>query len=175
MLAQAGQARSGPTEDELRAYFEAHRAEFRQPARVRVSRVLLRGRADDKALKARAESIRLRAMKKEPLTKLVPLGEGPEVTQGGDIGWVAEAVDDETTAALVLKKPGDVTPVVAVASGVAVLVATARDEAREATYEEVRATVVGRYAPVLQRRVFDELVKQLKTDTQAQVNSAALP
>lgn len=175
LLADAQRLQSAPSEPELRAYFEARKAEFRQPARVRVSRVLLRGRGDDKALRAKLEAIRQRAMKPEAVSKLATLGEGPEAIQGGDIGWVVEATDEETTAALALKKAGDVSPVVTAGGGLAVLVATEREEAHDATFEEVRQVVVGRYAPVQQRRAFDELVKRLKNDVQAQVNTAAFP
>lgn len=175
LLTDAQQLQGAPSEPELRAYFEARKSEFRQPSRVRVSRVLLRGRGDDKALRARLEVIRQRAIKREPVSKLASLGEGPEAGQGGDIGWVVEATDEETTAALALKKAGDVSPIVSAGGGLAVLVATEREEAHDATFEEVRQVVVGRYAPVQQRRAFDELVKRLKNDVQVQVNTAAFP
>ncbi|MDP1917776.1 MAG: peptidylprolyl isomerase [Myxococcales bacterium] len=175
LLADAQRVQGPPSEPELRAYFDARKAEFRQPTRVRVSRVLLRGRADDRGLRAKLEAIRQRALTRDPVSKLASLGEGPEVSQGGDIGWVTETVDEETTAALALKKAGDVSPIVSVASGLAILIATAREEAHEASFEEVRQVVVGRYAPVQQRRAFDDLVKRLKEDVQAQVNTAAFP
>jgi parvulin-like peptidyl-prolyl isomerase len=175
LLADAQRLQGPPSESELRAYFDARTAEFRQPTRVRVSRVLLRGRADDKGLRSKLEAIRQRALKRDPVSKLTALGEGPEVSQGGDIGWVTEAVDEETTAALALKKTGDVSPIVPVASGLAILIATSREEAHDASFEEVRQVVVGRYAPVQQRRAFDELVKRLKEDVQVQVNTAAFP
>ncbi len=174
LLAEAERAKGPPTEAALKAYFEAHQREFRSPTKVRVSRVLLRGKGSDKALRARAEAIRARALKKEPLSKLVALGEGPETTQGGDLGWITEATDDETTAALSLRV-GDVSRVVDTSSGLSVLVCTEREEARDATFEETRQLVVGRYAPVQQRKVFDELVSRLKEQAHVTFNTAALP
>lgn len=175
LLTETQRLQGAPSEPELRAYFEAHKAEFRQPTRVRVSRVLLRGRPDDKALRAKVEAIRQRAIKREPVSKLATLGEGPEAGQGGDIGWVVDATDEETTAALALKKPGDVSAIVAAGGGLALLVATEREESHDATFEEARQVVTGRYAPVQQRRAFDDLVKRLKADVQVQVNAAAFP
>lgn len=162
LLTDAQRLQGPPSEAELRAYFEARKAEFRQPARVRASRVLLRGRADDKALRSKLEAIRQRAIKREPFSKLATLGEGPEAGQGGDIGWVVDATDEETAAALALKKAGDVSPIVAAGGGLAFLVAAEREDAHDATFEEAKQVVIGRYAPVQQRRAFDELVKRRK-------------
>jgi len=173
LLEQASRARGGPTDDELKRYFESHRSEFRTPARVRITRLLFRGSHDDKALKARVQAMRGRVQsKREPLSKLVPLGDGPEVANGGDVGWISEANDAESAAALGLKAD-EVSPVVETPSGFAVLIATQREEPRDATFEEVRQAIVTRYAPVQQRKVFDELVQQLKTQAQVQVNPAA--
>jgi parvulin-like peptidyl-prolyl isomerase len=174
LLAEA--ARTAPTtsESELKAYFEAHKADFRSPTRVRISRVLLRGDASDKSLRARAESIRQRAVKGESFARLATLGAGPEATAGGDLGWISEISDDETKAALALKA-GEVSAVLTVPSGVAVLRATERQESRDAAFEEVRQLVVGRYAPVQQRKVFDDLVRQLEERAQVQFNTAASP
>ncbi|MBL8921005.1 MAG: peptidyl-prolyl cis-trans isomerase [Myxococcaceae bacterium] len=175
LLEDATKAKGPPREDELKAYFEAHRSEFRTPVRVRVARLLVRGRPEDKALKQRAEALRARVVaKKEPMSKLAALGEGPEAATGGDVGWVTEASDEETTAALALKT-GEASPVVRTPSGLAVLVATQREEAREATYDETRQAILNRYGPVQQRKVFDELVQRLKTQAQVQVNPAAFP
>lgn len=174
LLAEAARTAPMTSESELKAYFEAHKPEFRSPTRVRISRVLLRGDSADKTLRARAESIRQRALKGEAFAKLATLGSGPEATAGGDVGWISEISDDETKAALGLKA-GEVSAVLAVSSGVAVLKATERQEARDATFEEVRQLVVGRYAPVQQRKVFDDLVRQLEERAQVQFNTAASP
>jgi peptidyl-prolyl cis-trans isomerase C len=174
LLVEAERSQGPVSEDELRRYYESKKQDFRLPRRVRASRVVLRGRTDDKALRVKLEALRQRALKKEPIQRVAASGEGPERLQGGDIGWVSEALDDETRAALALKAVGEVSSVVQVSGGLAFLVMTGLEEAREPDFEEVRQVVTGRYAPVRQRRVFDALVKRLKADTQAQVNAAAV-
>lgn len=174
LLADAEKALGPPSEAELREYFRRHEAEFSSPPRVRVSRILLRGKPEAKALLSRAEGIRARLKGGESIEKLASLGEGPEAQLKGDLGWVSEATDDETTTALGLLKAGQVAPVVPTASGLSILVATAREESRLPAFEEVRETLAGRVSAGRQRRAFDELVKRLREEARIQLNPSAM-
>ncbi len=164
LLAANERALPQVTDDELKAYFEQHQAEFRQPTKVRIGRVLVHG-SDAKA-KARIAALRARLLKREPLDKVAAAGDGPEKDVGGVVGWVTEATDDETRAALALSKVGEVSPVVAKDGALSVLTCLERVEAKDATLAEVRGQVEGRLGPVRQRKAFDALVSQLKAQAQ---------
>lgn len=174
LLVDAERKLGPPSEAELREYFQRHEAELRTPPRVRATRILLRGNPSTKALQARAEGIRARLLRGEPVEKLAALGEGPELHLKGDIGWIAEATDAETTAALGLLKVGAVAPPVETPSGLSILVATAREEARVPAFEAVRETLSGRISAGRQRKAFDELVKRLRDEAQVQLNPSAM-
>lgn len=173
MLHDAEQALGPPTEGELRAWFETHQSEFKVGARVRVTRILLHGKQDDANLRKKLDTIRARAIKKEPLEKLAALGEGPERNNTGDLGWISEGSDAETTYALALR-PGDVSTVLESSTGLSILIATERVEERVPPFEELRETLSSRVLAGRQRRAFDELVKRLRVQANVQLNPAAL-
>ncbi len=174
LLDEAEKSLGPPTEEELQAYFTAHEAEFRMPLRVRVSRVLATG-APDAATRKRADAFRARLTKGEAVERVARDGQGPERLRDGDLGWITEATDAETTAALSLERAGAISPVIAVPTGFSVLVATAHEPPRAPAFDEVRTQLSARVSATRQRRAFDELVTALRTQAQVQLHSGAVP
>ncbi|WP_223634925.1 peptidylprolyl isomerase [Corallococcus sp. EGB] len=183
LLADESKAAVAPGEQELRAWYEANRDEFAQPERLRLGRVLARfenpGNAVDRArARGRAEQFARRLQAKEPLAQVQSSGDGPERARGGDLGLFArgELPDRKMeAAAFALQAPGQVSPVVETAEGFAVLQLLERRPARMPPFEEVRAEVEGRVAPVRQRRVFDALRARLRSGSDVQVEVTARP
>lgn len=173
LVADAERRLGPPTEAELKDYYARHESEFRTGLRVRVSRVLLIGKPDA-ALRKKADALRSRLLAKEAFEKVATAGQGPERVRNGDLGWITEASDPETTVALGLVKIGEVSPVIETPTGFGVLVLTAREEAHVPPFEEVRELLVGRIGASRQRKAFDELVKRLREEAHVQFNPAGL-
>jgi peptidyl-prolyl cis-trans isomerase C len=76
----------GVTEDEIRAYFDAHRADFEQPERLRLSRIL----TDDEAVARKILAEARGAGGPERWTKLAREHSADEATKmrGGSLGFV---------------------------------------------------------------------------------------
>lgn len=165
----------GPASDaELRGYFDRHADEFRSPLRVRVTRVLAAG-PQNAATRKRAEAFRARLQKTTDFAAVARDGDGPERVRGGDVGWISEATDDETAAALRLTREGEVSAVLPVGSGFSVLVAVSREEPRVPPFEQLRGQVNARVAAGRQRQAFDKLVTDLRANAQVKINNGAVP
>ncbi|NNB93405.1 peptidyl-prolyl cis-trans isomerase [Corallococcus exiguus] len=183
LLAEETKAAGTPGEQELRAWYEANRDVFAQPERLHLGRVLARfenpGNAADRArARGRAEQFARRLQAKEPLSQVQSSGDGPERARNGDLGLFArgELPDRRMEeAAFALQTPGQVSPVVETAEGFAVLQLLERRPARTPPFEEVRAEVEGRVAPVRQRKVFDALRARLRSGSDVQVEVTARP
>jgi peptidyl-prolyl cis-trans isomerase C len=172
-----------PGEAELRAWYEAHRAELAQPERVRLSRILVsqgaRGAAPERArARARAEQLAARVRRGEPFGKVAREGDGPERAKEGDLGLVARGgTKDERleAAAFALTRPGETSGVVECADGFAVLRLEERRPARVPTFEEARGEVENRMSPERKRKAFDGLLARLRRDAEVAIEVAPGP
>jgi parvulin-like peptidyl-prolyl isomerase len=183
LLEKESRAAGTPSEQELRAWYESHREDFAQPERIHLGRVLARfeqpGNAADRArARGRAEQFARRLQAKEPLAQVQSSGDGPERARGGDLGLFARGeLQDRRLeeAAFALQSPGQVSPVVETPEGFAVVQLLERRPARTPPFEEVRAEVEGRMAPVRQRKMFDALRERLRSGSDVQVEVTARP
>lgn len=177
LLAIEEKSAGPPSEQELRSYYDAHKEELAQPERVRVSRVLVKASPEASArARARAEALARRIRAGEPVAKVAALGDGPESSRGGDMGFLVRgAVKDARLEreALALRKRGDASPVFACDEGLAILVLDERRDRRVPPFDEVRAEVANRLEPQRKRRVFDALLERLRAGGKVQVEVAA--
>lgn len=172
LLAQEEAAAGSPSEQELRAWFDSHRAELTRPEQVRVGRILVNvGAKASEAERTRArqkvEAVAARLRRGEPLAKVALEGEGPERMKGGELGLMIRGGGLEPSleqAAFALERPGAVSPVVALREGFAVLTLLERKPPRVPAFEEVRAEVEGRFAPARKRQMFDALLGRLRQE-----------
>ena len=170
MLAQEERAAAKPTDAEVRAFYEANRERFAEPERLRVGRVLAQVPAGSAPgtwaqARARAESFRKRLRAGEALEKVASAGDGPERTRGGELGLLTRGEFGSLQveeAAVKLTRQGEVSPVVQEPGGFSVLVLVERRAARVPAFEEVRSAVLGKMAPTLQRRVFEQVLARLR-------------
>ncbi len=168
LLARVENEQGPPTEAELRAYYEAHRDEFGEPARAHLGRLVVQPPTP----KARARLMALVArLKKEPLEAVAAAADGPERFAKGDVGWVSAPDSAEAKAGLALRTVGEVSPPIQSEQGWSVVILLERREARIPQFEEIKARVSGRIAPHRQRQAFDSLVASLRARAQVKIQA----
>lgn len=155
LLADEVRAKAFP-EEQLRKYFDAHEAEWRHPVRVRVREIAVTvgpgsaglpgggdARTPEEAQK-KIEEARRRLASGEDFAKVArEMSEAPSAAAGGDIGWVEAGKFPKPfeDAALALAA-GQVSPVVELPEQLVLLRAEEREEARPATFEEMRGLIL---------------------------------
>lgn len=156
---------------EPRAWFDVHKQEFQQPARLRLVRVLVRAPVAPEAspavrkAMARAEVLRAQLVQGRPALEVGRQGEGPEAVRGGDLGFLTPAELPEaraSNAVALLEAVGDVSPVTRTDDGLAVFAVTDVRPARIPPFEEVRSQVEARMQPMQQRQAFNALLERLR-------------
>ncbi|MBN1207881.1 MAG: peptidyl-prolyl cis-trans isomerase [Myxococcaceae bacterium] len=170
----AAEERAAPpiTEAEARAFYEANKERFTEPERLRVARVLAAvptgsSRAKWSQARQRAEGWRRRLLAGEPVAKVAQGGDGPERARGGELGLLARGEFSSPaieSAAAALSKVGAASPVVEEPEGASALVLLERQPPRVRPFEEVRQEVLGRMAPMAQRKVFDGVLARLRAE-----------
>ncbi len=85
-----------PTEDEARAYFTAHRADYEEPSKVVLDYVRFPkepSEADEEDVIARLEELAQAAREGEDFAELARIySEGPSASEGGDLGYFGRGV-----------------------------------------------------------------------------------
>lgn len=146
------------TDQEARAYFDAHREAFDEPERVRVRHILLRTEAE-----ARLALARLRAG--EPFDKLArELSQDPATRdRGGDVGWVVpgQTVPEFEQVAFRLK-PGEVSEPVRTSFGYHLVQVTQRLPAKKATWAAARQQVRELLRESKRREAFESWLKGVR-------------
>ena len=136
------------TEDESKAYYEAHKNEFTTPSQITLREILfevptaaagINVGQDDEA-KAKAEAIRTRLVAGEPFARLAgEVSDAPSKANGGLIGPVSHDELAEPLQALVDKmKVGDLAEVIRTARGYQILKLEARTDTQIRTFEQAR-------------------------------------
>ncbi len=175
-------------DDEVHAYFDAHKADYKDPERRRVSLIVLKDEATakaalDQALKTpgatqfgdlvRSRSIDAQAKANVP------------VDLAGDFGMVSPPGDDRgdnpripaevRAAAFEIPKVDDVLPrIVKAGDKFYVVRLSGKTDARERTFAEAERAIRVRLAQDKIRTKEDDLLKQLRTQYPVQIDEAAL-
>jgi len=180
LVANEQKAIGPPSDAELRAFYDAHRDRYALPERVRIARVLVRPGAAGPAGKAsaqlRAQALRARLLRGEPLASVEKQAEGPERARGGELGTYAQGdfkAPAVGRAAFALVRPGAVSPVLPTQEGFAVLQLLERLAGRVPPFEEVRAQVAAELSVDRQRQAFDALRKRLRQAADVHLETSA--
>jgi parvulin-like peptidyl-prolyl isomerase len=143
------------SESEMAQYYQDNIDQFSRPERVKVRRIFLPASGDDLA---RAEA-QLQALKEE-----ISLGadfaglaeahsKGPSAEEGGLIGWVQRGdLVPQLEEVIFQMSAGDVSPVVLTDFGAQLLLVEEKQEAGQASFEEVRTEI----EPILREQYADE-------------------
>lgn len=151
------QVESGATvpEDTLRAFYEAHREDFRMPARRAVWEILV-------PIEAEAQRIRtlLATTPFEELARRYSRRPGAAAT-GGYLGFVAEAQLGEAGKAVFAAREGEVLGPLRIADGYVLLRVGAEQPERPMTFEEARPLIERQLRPFFARRRWQEHLAEL--------------
>ncbi len=165
------------TEEESKAYYEAHKTEFTTPAQITLREISVDVPAADKGInvaqddeaRAKAEAIRKRLVSGEPFAKLAAeVSDSPSKANGGLIGPVSHEELAAPLQALVDKmKVGDITEVIRTTRGYQILKLEARTDTQIRTFEEAREDIGNK---VGEEKILGERLKYLdKLRTQATI------
>jgi peptidyl-prolyl cis-trans isomerase C len=191
MLTEAHKGVPGPTEipeADVKAYFEAHRADYKDPERRRLSIVVAKDEATANEILAKAktqktaaewgELVRTRSIDTQAKAN-VP------VDLAGDFGFVSPASDPKgenprvpaevRAAAYEIPKAGEVLPrAVKAGEKFYVIRLTQISEARERSFGESERTIRIKLAQDLIRAKEKQLLQELRTQFPVQIDEAAL-
>jgi peptidylprolyl isomerase len=157
----ASPAAAYPSEAELRAAYDANKAEFTIPRRYRVAQIYTA--AQDKAAalaaKARAPAADFAALARSGSEH------AESAARGGEVGWLAEGQAlPEVAKALAGMQPGEVAGPIRSASGWHVVKLLEAREAQTRAFEELRGELAQamrlRRAQENERRHYDELLRR---------------
>jgi len=133
-------------DQELRAYYEEHRADYKLPGRFRIRELVLpKGATAEEQADTQAKLAAIQAAFKkgtgfEALVK--EYSTAPSRSTGGDLGWLAKGVlRPELEAAVLALKPGQITAPVATDTDFYLAELTDQELDRAQPFEEVKAAI----------------------------------
>jgi peptidyl-prolyl cis-trans isomerase SurA len=139
------------TEDEARAYYQAHQAEFTTPASVTLREILLGAPADargvnaaqDDELRAKAEAVRARVEGGESFEQVArDVSDSPSKANGGVIGPLnISDLSTDLQKLIATMKVGDVTEPLRTPRGYQILKLDARTEAVTMPFDQARERI----------------------------------
>jgi len=180
-----------PTDDELKAWYDNHQADYQRPELVQVQDLFLTADAKDgakrKARAAEAEKLRGKAKALKPddeagFSALVKASSDDALTKqmGGDLRPMpvadleARYGSEVAQAAKGLQSAGELSPVVATEKGFHILRLKSRTPARVQSLDEVKMQIRNRLFSERRTAASDELLKRLKTESGFTLDEAAL-
>lgn len=149
------------TDEELQAYYEAHKDDFVVPEKVQIKRILIKvdDDTDDAAAKAKAGELRGQLKKDSDRFKELAAknSEDPFRRRGGDVGFVAKTgkpgLDDGVVAKAFEMKVGQLSEVFKTDEGYNVILVANKRERVERTFQQMKGSVL--------RKVKNERLKDL--------------
>jgi peptidyl-prolyl cis-trans isomerase SurA len=160
------------TEDEAKAYYEAHKDQFTTPSSITLREILVEvpstekgiNAAEDEAAKEKAESIRKRLVAGEPFGRMAAdFSDAPSKANGGLIGPI-----NSTDLAPVLRdlfrkmKSGELTEVIRTTRGYQILKLESKTEEAIKSFEAARTEIGDRVADEKRRGETQKYVEKLR-------------
>ena len=166
-----------PSETEIEAYYRAHQADFKRPARRRCAHIVVND-------KAQAEQIRGQAQRGEPFEELARKHslDRQSAAQGGVIGDIGDeqltkmthAGEPGLAQALRAVKPGEVSPPVRSQMGWHLVRCSPQMGADVASLAEMRGAIAERMTAERQAKAVVQHIGELRQAAHIQVERAAL-
>lgn len=160
------------TELEERAYYDAHPTEFAATPSVTLREILLSVPADPKGINVaaseeavkKAEAIRARIVAGEAFEKVAAeISDAPSKANGGLIGPIPKnELDEQLLKLLSAMKPGEMTPVVTVPRGAAILKLESTIESTMLPFDQAREQIADRLRAQRQEAEFQRVLKRLR-------------
>lgn len=168
------------TDEQLQAYYEAHKDEFVVPEKVQIKRILIKvtdSRPDADA-KAEAERIRAEVVKNPDSFKDLAgqHSEDPYRRRGGDVGFVAATgkpgLDEEVVAKAFTLNVGEISEVFKSADGYNIVTVANKRERVERTFQQMKGSVLRKVKNDKLKELYDGYVATLKTGAKIEVDQA---
>jgi len=160
------------TDEEARAYFDSHRAEFTTPSEVMLREILIEvpstdggvNAAQDQQARTQAEEVRQRLLKGEPFPKLAAeVSSSPSKANGGLIGPIhMDELAPQLQELLGKLKVGDLADTIRTTRGYQLLRLESRTEGRSRTFEEARNDIGRRVIEGKSRGAMQKYLDQLR-------------
>ena len=163
LVEQACAGVSDPTEDEVAAFFEAHKAEFVTPPQVLCQHILVKG-SDDKALdKIKEIRERIVSGKSDFAAEAKEHSDCPSGAEGGSLGWFGRGmmVPEFDKVAFEMKK-GEVSGVVSTQFGYHIIYKADEKGGGEQTLVDVHDQIKDLLRHEARGRAMDAFVAELK-------------
>jgi peptidyl-prolyl cis-trans isomerase SurA len=172
------------TDEEARAYFDEHRAEFTTPSELMLREILIevpstdRGvnAAQDEQARARAEEVRQRLLKGEPFPRLAAeVSASPSKANGGLIGPIhMDELAPQLQELLGKLKVGDVADTIRTTRGYQLLKLESRTEGRSRSFEEARNDIGRRVIEGKSRAAMQKYLDELRAQADIKWRNAEL-
>ncbi len=168
------------SDEESKAYFDSHPAEFKVPERVRVSHILLK--VDPKASEAsKAETLKkIKGIKSqldngEDFAKLATENSDcPSSAKGGDLGFFShgQMVKPFEEAAFALK-PGEVSDVVETKFGYHIIKSQEKEMATTLAYDDIKEKLTAKLKDDKFKKMFPSYIESLKAEYKIELPTPA--
>lgn len=170
------------TDEELQAYYEAHKDDFVVPEKVQIKRILIKvdDDTDDAAAKAKAED--LRAQLKKDSDKFKELAaknsEDPFRRRGGDVGFVAKSgkpgLDDAVVAKAFEMNVGQLSEAFKTDEGYNVILVANKRERVERTFQQMKGSVLRKVKNERLKDLYESYVAKQREGAKISVNDEKL-
>jgi len=169
------------TDEEVKKYYDEHKAEFMEPEQIQASHILVRvkdfaNEAEDKAAKEKAEGLLKKIQDGADFATVAQeSSDCPSNAKGGDLGFFSKGqmVPEFEKAAFELKK-GEMSGVVKTKFGYHIIKVTDKKEARQMDLNEVKDQLKEKLLREKQKTAFDDYTNNLKSKATIKINEETL-
>ena len=170
------------TDAELQAYFEEHKSDFTVPAKVQLSRILIKVTDARPEAEAEAKAQRLYAQLRSDISKFSELAkensEDPYKRRGGDVGYVPASGKPGLDSAIVEKafemKVETLSAPFKTSDGFNIIYVPAKREAQERSFDKLKGSVLRKVKSERIKQMYDQYTGNLKSGAQVSIDEAAL-
>ena len=170
------------TEEELKAYFEAHKDEFVVPEKVQVKRILIRVKEDRSDEDAKAEAERLHgelfANPAQFKDLAARFSEDPYKRRGGDLGFISREGKPGLDTMLVEKaftlEVEQLSPVFRTDEGYNILMVANKREKVERTFQQMKGSVLRKVKNAKLKALYEEFVGGLRDGAKVDLQTSKL-
>jgi hypothetical protein len=172
------------TDDELRAYYDAHASEFVLPEKLQVKRILVTFDDAGGRTRSEAEAIINQARKRvaanpESFREVAEeVSEDSYKRRGGDLGFLARdgkaGIDVKVAEVAFGLKLGELSEPFEADGGLNIVMATSKREAVERTFEQMRGSVLRKIRTERYQELTEKYVEGLRAQAASEIDDAAL-
>ena len=169
-------------DEELQAYYEAHKDDFVVPEKVQIKRILIKvdDDTDDAAAKAKAEELRGQLKKDTDRFKELAAknSEDPFRRRGGDVGFVAKTgkpgLDDAVVAKAFEMNVGQLSEAFKTDEGYNIILVANKRERVERTFQQMKGSVLRKVKNERLKELYESYVAKQREGAKINVNEDKL-